>query len=231
MHVILLERVEKLGQIGDTVNVRDGYARNFLLPQGKALRASKANMAQFEGHRAQLEADNITRRTEADAVHSKLDGIAVTLIRQASESGQLYGSVNARDIATAVSDAGFTIDRRQVRLDRAIKALGLHPIKIVLHPEVTALVRANVAKSDDEAQLQLARGGAITDADREAEEDAAAAAERAATAALAFADDDAAVTESIDGLVEESVVERLTNTVESTGIEGDSEDSTGSTTP
>ncbi len=190
MDIILLERVEKLGQIGDTVNVRDGYARNFLLPQGKALRANKANMAEFQGRRAQLEAENLTHRTEADAVMAKLDGIAVTLIRQASESGQLYGSVTARDIATAVSEAGFSIDRRQIRLDRAIKALGLHPIKIALHPEVTASIRANVAKSDDEAEMQLARGGAVTDADREAEEDAAASAERAAAAALALADAD-----------------------------------------
>lgn len=190
MDIILLERVEKLGQIGDTVNVRDGYARNFLLPQGKALRANKANMAEFQGRRAQLEAENLTLRAEADAVMAKLDGIAVTLIRQASESGQLYGSVTARDIADAVSASGFSIDRRQVRLDRAIKALGLHPIKVALHPEVTASIRANVAKSDDEAEMQLARGGAVTDADREAEEDAAASAERAAAAALALADAD-----------------------------------------
>ncbi len=209
MDVILLERVEKLGQIGDTVSVRDGYARNFLLPQGKALRASKANMTQFEGRRAQLEAENLSQRTDADAVMAKLDGIAVTLIRQASESGQLYGSVTARDIANAVSASGFSIDRRQVRLDRAIKALGLHPIKVVLHPEVTASIRANVAKSDDEAEMQLARGGAVTGADREAEEDAAAAAERAAAAALALADADD--TQAGSDAIAEGDVEVLTS--------------------
>ncbi len=209
MQVILLERVEKLGQIGDTVSVRDGYARNFLLPQGKALRATKSNLTEFESRRAQLEADNLAQRGDAEAVHAKLDGLAVTLVRQASESGQLYGSVNARDIAAAVTEAGFTIERRQVRLDRAIKMLGLHPIRVALHPEITAGITANVAKTVEEAEIQLARGGAVTDADREAEEDAAAEAERAAAAALALADDVSVEAEAAEGLVEDAVVEKI----------------------
>lgn len=190
MQIVLLERVEKLGQIGDIVKVRDGFARNFLLPQKKAVRATKANIADIETRKSQLEATNLKARNEAEAIGNKLDGLAVIVIRQASDSGQLYGSVNSRDIAEAVTEAGFTVERRQVRLDRAVKALGLHPIRIALHPEVVVSITANVAKTDEEAAIQIARGGAVTDAELEREEDAAEAALLAAEAALALADSD-----------------------------------------
>jgi large subunit ribosomal protein L9 len=160
MEVILLERIEKLGQMGDVVNVKPGFARNYLLPQRKALRATKENIAVFEGRRAHLEADNLNRRTEAEAVAKKLDGIKVVLVRQASDTDQLYGSVSPRDIAEAVTAAGFRIERRQVTLDRPIKAVGLHPIRVVLHPEVIVTVTANVARSEEEAEAQ-ARGERI----------------------------------------------------------------------
>ncbi|MHA1566076.1 MAG: 50S ribosomal protein L9 [Alphaproteobacteria bacterium] len=188
MQIVLLERVERLGQIGDVVRVRDGFARNFLLPQKKAVRATKSNIADIEGRRSQMEASNLKARKEAEAIGGKLDGVTVIVIRQASDSGQLYGSVNSRDIAEAVTEAGFTIDRRQVRLDRAVKALGLHPIRITLHPEVVVSVTANVAKSHEEAAIQTARGGAVSEAELESEEDAAEAALAAAEAALALAE-------------------------------------------
>jgi large subunit ribosomal protein L9 len=155
MEVILLERIEHLGQMGDVVRVRPGFARNYLLPKRKALRATKDNMARFESQRAQLEAQNLKRRQEAEAVGSKLDGLSVILLRQASEAGQLYGSVTARDIAEAVTEAGFTIQRSQVVLNLPIKELGLHTIRIVLHPEVSVSVTANVAKSAEEAEAQV----------------------------------------------------------------------------
>src|SRR5215813_6516933 len=132
IELILLERVEKLGQMGQVVKVKPGYARNFLLPQKKALRATKENLTYFETQRAQLEASNLQRKSEATEIGAKLEGLSVVLVRQAGESGQLYGSVSARDVAEAVTDAGFTIERRQVVLDRPIKALGLHPVRIVL---------------------------------------------------------------------------------------------------
>ena len=154
MEVILLERVAKLGQMGEVVRVKDGYARNFLLPQKKALRATKENLAYFETQRSQLEAQNLARKSEAEQVGQKLDGIAVVIIRQAGESGQLYGSVTARDIAQAVTEAGFTIARGQVVLERAIKALGLHKTRVVLHPEVSVGVTINVAQSPEEAEMQ-----------------------------------------------------------------------------
>ena len=157
MEVILLERIERLGQMGDVVSVKPGYARNYLLPQKKALRASQENLAFFESQRAQLEAQNLERKSEAEAVSGKLDTLQVVLVRQAGESGQLYGSVTARDIADAVKEAGFTIGRGQVLIDRPIKMLGLHPITVRLHPEVAVTVVANVAKSEEEAQMQ-ARG-------------------------------------------------------------------------
>jgi large subunit ribosomal protein L9 len=147
MEVILLERIENLGQMGDVVRVRPGFARNYLLPKRKALRATKDNMTRFESQRAQLEAQNLKRRQEAEAVGSKLDGLKVVLLRQASEAGQLYGSVTARDIAEAVTEAGFTIQKSQVVLNQPIKELGLHTIRVVLHPEVDVSVVANVAKS------------------------------------------------------------------------------------
>ena len=154
MQVILLERIERLGQMGDIVAVKAGYARNYLLPQGKALRATKANQEHFEAQRTQFETQNLTHRTEAEALAERLDGLAVVLIRQAGENGQLYGSVTARDISDAVTEAGFTLDRRQVAIDRPIKELGLHAIRVTLHPEVQVIVKANVAQSQESAVLQ-----------------------------------------------------------------------------
>ena len=154
LDVILLERVENLGQMGQVVKVRPGYARNFLLPQKKALRATKENLAYFEKQRAQLEAQNLTRKSEAEQVAAKLNGLKVVLIRQAGESGQLYGSVSARDLSDAVTAAGFTITRGQIVLEKPIKTLGLFPLKVVLHPEVSVAVTANVAQSAEEAEMQ-----------------------------------------------------------------------------
>lgn len=164
MQVVLLERIEKLGQMGDVVNVRDGYARNYLVPQGKALRATKANLAGFERRRVQLEAANLKRKEEAEATLGRIDGRTVTLIRQAGEGGQLYGSVSTRDIAEALTAEGMTVDRRQVRLDGTIKTLGLHRVRIALHPEVDAYVTVNVARTEEEAESQVspARGAAAT---------------------------------------------------------------------
>ena len=162
MQIILLERIEKLGQMGDLVNVKPGYARNFLLPQGKALRANKANMERFESERAQREADNLTQRSEAETEAKKMDGLAVNMVRAASEMGQLFGSVTSRDIAEAVTEAGFTIDRSQVVMDRAIKALGLTETRIRLHPEVSVSVIVNIARSLAEAETQLKTGIAVT---------------------------------------------------------------------
>ncbi len=211
MEVILLERIEKLGQMGDVVNVKPGYARNFLLPQNKALRATNANRAQFETQRSHLEAENLSRRGEAEQVAVKLDGLTFHVIRQAGESGQLYGSVSSRDIATAVTEAGFTVGRNQVVLNTPIKTLGLHAIRVALHPDVSITVTANVARTADEAALQLERGYAVTDIDREAEEDAAEAALAAAEVALALADDKTAEAEAVQGLLEEEVAGQLTD--------------------
>lgn len=152
--VILLERVEKLGQMGQVVNVKPGYARNYLLPRKKALRATKENLAYFERERAQLEATNLQRKGEASEIAGRLEGLSVVILRQAGESGQLYGSVSARDIADAVTAAGFTIEKRQVVLERPIKSLGLHAVRVVLHPEVSAHVTANVAQSAEEAAIR-----------------------------------------------------------------------------
>lgn len=171
MEVILLERVEKLGQMGEVVNVKPGFARNYLLPQKKALRATKDNVAHFETRRSQLEAVNLDRRNDAESVATKLEGISVVIVRQASESDQLYGSVTTRDIATAVSEAGFTIEKRQVQLNRPIKTVALHPVRVNLHPEVAVTVTVNVARSEEEAEIQ-ARGERVGAADElEAEED------------------------------------------------------------
>ncbi len=184
MQVILLERIEKLGQMGDVVNVKPGYARNFLLPQRKAQRATKTNLAQFESQRTQLEAENLERRNEAQKVGEKLDGLAVVLIRQAGESGHLYGSVTARDLAEAVTTAGFTIEREQVILDTVIKSLGLHTMKIQLHPEVTVNISANVARTDAEAEAQASTGHIVSAQDLQDALDAADAEKEAALAAL-----------------------------------------------
>lgn len=157
MEIILLERIEKLGQMGDVVTVKTGYARNYLLPLKKALRASKESLAYFETQKAQLEAQNLQRKDEAASVATSMEGMAVVLIRQAGDTGQLYGSVSSRDISDAVTEAGSTIDRRQVLLEKPIKELGLHEIRLALHPEVSVGVTVNVARSEDEAAAQ-ARG-------------------------------------------------------------------------
>ena len=161
MQVVLLERVAKLGQMGEVVQVRDGYARNFLLPQGKALRATEANLARFETERAQLEARNLELKKEAEAVARKLEGQSFVVIRSAADGGALYGSVTPRDIADAATAGGFSLDRRQVTLDQPIKELGVHPITIALHPEVEATITINVARSPEEAERQ-ARGESVT---------------------------------------------------------------------
>ena len=171
MQVVLLERVAKLGQMGEVVAVKAGYARNFLLPQGKALRATESNLKRFETDRAQFEARNLELKGEAAKVAARLDGQTFVVIRSASDGGALYGSVTTRDIADAATDGGFSLDRRQVTLDHPIKDLGLHRVAIVLHPEVEARIVVNVARSREEAELQ-ATGRTIQDL--QAEADAAA---------------------------------------------------------
>ena len=154
VELILLERVEKLGQMGQVVKVRPGYARNYLLPQKKAMRATKQNLAYIETQRTQLEANNLKRKGEAEDVGKKLEGTMVVLVRQAGESGQLYGSVSSRDIADAVTAAGFTVERQQIVLERPIKTLGVHLLRVALHPEVAVAIRVNVAQSEEEAKMQ-----------------------------------------------------------------------------
>lgn len=161
MDVILLERVEKLGRIGDVVSVKPGFARNFLLPRGKALRATEANKAKFEAQRATIEADNAKRREAAEAQAKTMTDVSVVLIRQASNAGALYGSVSARDIAEAVSEAGHKVLKSAVVLDKPIKTLGVSEVKLVLHPEVTVSAKVNVARSPEEAELQ-AKGVDVT---------------------------------------------------------------------
>ena len=178
MEVILLERVPKLGQMGDVVRVKDGFARNFLLPKGKALRATKDNRARFEGMKAQLEARNVEQQSDARGVAGKLDGQNIVVLRQASETGQLYGSVSARDIATLLTDSGFAVNRSQIVLNAPIKSIGLHVVPVALHPEVEVTIKVSVARSADEAE-RLARGEDIT-LSREAAEEAQAAAQVAA---------------------------------------------------
>ncbi len=154
MEVILLEHVEKLGKMGEKVNVKNGYARNYLLPQKKALRATEANLAVYEKQKAELEARNKLLREEADKLAESLKGFAAVLIRQAAETGQLYGSVTIRDIAAAIKDAGFSIERRQVYLEKAIKDLGVYQVQLNLHPEVSQTILVNIARTDDEAKKQ-----------------------------------------------------------------------------
>ncbi len=157
MQVILLERVEKLGQMGQIVNVRPGHARNYLIPQGKALRATKAALDAFETRRVELEADNLKRREDAIAVKTDVDGRCVVLIRQASETKHLYGSVSARDIAEAFTASGVVLDRRQVRIDAPIKSLGLFDVRVALHPEVDTVLQVNIARSQEEADIQAGK--------------------------------------------------------------------------
>jgi len=161
MQVILLEKVEKLGQMGDVVTVKPGYARNFLLPQEKALRATKTNIAYFEAEKKALEANNEKAKAEAEKLAKKIDGMVVPMIRQASEAGSLFGSVSSRDIAIAITETGEKVDRNQVVINRAYKTLGLFPITLKLHPEVSAEITLNVARSADEAKIQEERGEAL----------------------------------------------------------------------
>jgi large subunit ribosomal protein L9 len=173
MEVILLERIEKLGGMGEIVGVKDGYARNFLLPRKKALRATPENMQRFEREREALEQLNSDRRDAAGSAATRLEGESIILIRQASDTLQLYGSVSARDIAESMAERGAEVRRQQVRLDRPIKSLGVHDVRIALHPEVTVTVKVNVARSPEEAEIQ-ARGGTILDEDEDDQDDAAA---------------------------------------------------------
>jgi len=176
MQVILLERIRKLGQMGDVVKVKDGFARNYLLPLGKALRATDANLERFKNEKVQLETRNLELKGEAEKVAKKIDGNIYLVIRQASDAGQLFGSVATRDIAETVSKGGASVERRQIMLLRPIKNLGLHPITISLHPEVDATVTINVARSDEEAKRQE-RGEDILTGELDEEEEAAIAAE------------------------------------------------------
>jgi large subunit ribosomal protein L9 len=185
MQVILLERIEKLGQMGDIVTVKNGFARNYLVPHGKALRATKANLSQFERRRVQLETANLQRKEEATAAAAKIDGRSVVILRQAGEGGQLYGSVNARDIAVAFTADGVSVNRQQVRLASPIKTLGIHRVRIALHPEVDVTVSVNVARSAEEAEIQADPQLAAAAAAAEAAEREAEAAERAEAAAAA----------------------------------------------
>lgn len=181
IEVILMERIERLGSMGDVVKVKPGFARNFLLPQKKALRATKANRELFEKQRAELEAKNAARRAEAETVGAKMDGVKVVIIRQASEMGMLFGSVTARDVAEAAKEAGHAVDRAMVQIDTPIKMLGLFPVKVKLHPEVVVKVTVNVARSPEEAIIQAEKGAALIKAAAAA---AVAEAERAAIEAI-----------------------------------------------
>ena len=171
MEVILLERVEKLGQMGDVVTVKSGYARNYLLPQKKALRRTKDNLSFFGTQKTQLQADNLARREEAQQVADKIKGLTVPIIRAAGESGQLYGSVTARDISDAVGAAGMTVARQQVVIDRALKTLGLERIRVSLHPEVSVEITVNIARTLEEAEQQLQLGRAVGSRDEQLDEE------------------------------------------------------------
>jgi large subunit ribosomal protein L9 len=198
MEVILLERVAKLGQMGEVVRVKDGFARNFLLPKGKALRATAANKSKFETMKSDLQAKNLETKSEADKVGKKLDGKSFPVLRQASETGQLYGSVSPRDLAELLTDNGFEVDRNQIALNMPIKTIGPHKVPVLLHPEVEIIITVNVARSADEAE-RLARGENIT-VRREggADEDAEEAAEATKAAAEAMFEPDAVKNEGTD---------------------------------
>jgi large subunit ribosomal protein L9 len=193
MDVILLERIARLGQMGDEVRVRDGYARNFLLPQGKALRATDANRKRFESQRTELEARDLEMRSEAEAVAVKLDGQSFVVVRQAGETGQLYGSVSRRDLTQILDEAGFKVSRSQIEMPQPIKTIGLHKISIALHPDVETSITVNVARSEDEAQRQ-ARGEDLTRAGVEDTEEPEVD-EAAVDAEIAEASDDGAIAE------------------------------------
>lgn len=232
MDVILMERVENLGQMGDVVTVKDGFARNYLLPQRKALRATEENREKFKHQRAELEARNLERRTEAESVGTRMDDLSIVLIRQSSDTGQLYGSANARDIADGVTGTGFNIDRKQVLLDRSIKTLGIHPVRVSLHPEVTISVNVNVARSEAEAEQQeaafrvgtLAAGApAIAQAEDDVEAaDEAAEKDQAVVAEEFFENTSLAPTEE---------VEQNSESADESGTAADVRSESGGTTP
>ena len=184
MEVILLERIAKLGQMGDVVRVRDGYGRNFLLPQGRALRATEENRARFDSMKAELEARNLERRSEAEQVSEKLNGKSFTVVRQAAETGQLYGSVSSRDIVVLLGENGYKVERAQITLNAPLKTIGIHPVPVALHPEVESSITVTIARSLDEAQ-RLARGEDVLTR-REGEDDEQEAAEAAVAAAETF---------------------------------------------
>jgi large subunit ribosomal protein L9 len=201
MNVILLERVPKLGQMGDVVKVKPGFARNYLLPQKKALRSTKDNLTYFQAQRKTLEATNLERRKEAEEVGTKVHDFKVVLIRQASEALQLYGSVSSRDIADAAIAAGLKIERKQVELDKPIKTLGAHKIKVHLHPEVTVEIVAVVARSADEGEF-LSKGGKLVAENDRAAQEAAEAAQRVADQAAALFEAKAAESQAAEGTAE-----------------------------
>ena len=205
MDVILLERIEKLGQMGDIVSVKSGFARNYLLPSGKALRATDSNKSLFETQRIQLEAENLKRKEEAQAVADKMVDMTVVLIRQAGDAGQLYGSVSARDIADAIAAAGVTIKRSQVILQNPIKTIGLHDIRVELHGEVIVTVTANVARSQDEAETQAETGRAVLSLAQQEVMEVEAEALAAAAAAEAIAEQAEAVFD--EGAAEDAIAE------------------------
>lgn len=202
MQVILMERIEKLGQMGDEVSVKPGYARNYLLPKGKAVRANATNRTQFEQTRAQLEAENLKQKGEAEAVAAKMEDVSIILVRQAGDAGQLYGSVNARDVSGKLTEDGYAVARQQVRLDKPIKTLGLHAVNVSLHPEVTAVITANVARSEEEAEIQASTGQAMLSM---AEQEAQAAAEEAANEAIL---------EQAENMFEEEVAHEIEQEIE-----------------
>lgn len=212
MDVILLERIEKLGQMGDVVTVKPGFARNYLLPRKKALRATEANRAVFDEQRAQLEAENLKHREEAERVAKDMDGMTVVIVRQASDSDQLYGSVTPRDIAAGITEAGVTADRRQIKLDRPIKTVGMHPVRVDLHPEVSVEVTANVARSEEEADMQargerINRDGDVVDIEEEAIEVEAVFEEGAAPDAEELSVEEDAAESETEAPAEEAVTE------------------------
>lgn len=232
VQVILMERIEKLGQMGDVVAVKPGFARNYLLPQGKAVRASETNLKEFEAKRAQLEAENLEKKKEADRVATDLEGLGVVIIRAASETGQLYGSVNARDISAAITEAGVTIARTQVLMEKPVKTLGIFDFRVKLHPEVIVAVKVNVAQSQEEAEAQaerVSRGedAVITEAEqaaREIAEEAEAQAAAIAEAAAEMASGDTA--EALKDAAEEAqeIVEEVReDTNDETGDEAEDE--------
>jgi large subunit ribosomal protein L9 len=201
MDVILLERIENLGQMGEVVNVKSGYARNYLLPQKKARRATEANKKFFEEQRAQLEAVNLEKRSEAESVAKQMGEVSIVLIRQAGDAGQLYGSVNARDVATAMTDAGNTVARSQIRLADPIKALGVYKVQVDLHPEVAIEITVNVARTQEEADIQTKTGRAVVGEDEQESLDL----QEAAHAEEVF--EEGAAPENLDGDVEEPAEE------------------------